>query len=303
MIICQICKRKFKNFRCLGSHTTQSHKISKEEYYKSYILHIPTFISKCKNCGKPTQFSNLVKGYQRCCGIKCGKLLDCKNPEYIKNISIKTKAAMQNPDVRQNLLNAVRKPKSLATREKMSISSKQKFINDPTLKDRLYTIERNEKISHSKLEYWKIHPEEKKRVGTIWKILKDRDEDKWRKHLLVASKLGFEKLFGNNGETSLEIKMYKFLEDNDITFKKQYEIEYKLFDAYLPDYNILLEFDGEFWHKQSLEECTYGFQTVSFYNDIRKNEIAKSNNIPLFRIRENEPPEKVLEYINYIETK
>jgi hypothetical protein len=303
MIICQICKKEFKNFRCLSSHTTQSHKISKEEYYKNHILLSPNFISQCKNCGNPTKFINSSKGYQRCCGIKCGKLFDCKNPEYIKNISIKTKEAMKNPDVRERFLTSVRKPKSKETLKKMSISGKEKFINDPTIKDRIYTKERNEKISKAKKLYWKTHPKEKIRVGNIWKLLKNKDENKWRKHLLKASKLGFEKIFGENGETTLEIKMYKFLEDNNIKFEKQYEIEYKLYDAFLPDYHILLEFDGEFWHKKTLNECQYDFQITSYHNDILKNEIAKEHNIPLFRIREDDPPERILEYINSIKSK
>ena len=64
----------------------------------------------------------------------------------------------------------------------------------------------------------------------------------------------------------------------------------KLFDAYLIEYNILLEFDGEFWHKSSLEECMYDFQKESFYNDQIKNSIAKKHDITLYRIRENDNP-------------
>ena len=92
--------------------------------------------------------------------------------------------------------------------------------------------------------------------------------------------------------------MYNFLQLNNIKFEKRYELDQKQYDAYLPDYNILLEFDGKFWHKQSLEECTYSFQIFNFYNDRRKDEIAKKYNIPLFRIKEDEPQEKILEYIN-----
>jgi len=58
--------------------------------------------------------------------------------------------------------------------------------------------------------------------------------------------------------------------------------------------------DGEFWHKQSLNECKYTFQTMNFYNDLHKNDIAKKHNIPLLRIRENDDPKKILESINSI---
>jgi very-short-patch-repair endonuclease len=284
----------------LGSHFVQFHKISKEDYYikyltKSFEPHL------CEICGTPTRFHNIIVGYGRfCSGVCAGKANRFRSEEDKRKISESTKLAMKRPDVIQRHLTAVRKPKSKETLQKMSDSGKQRFIKNPELKQKIYTLERNKKISQSKLKYWKTRPEEKKRVGTIWKILKEKDENKWRKHLLRASKLGFEKIYGDDGETTLEIKMYSFLQSKNIRFEKQYEIEYKLFDAYLPDYNILLEFDGEFWHKKSLDECDYDFQITSYHNDILKNEIAQRHNIPLFRIRENEPPEKILECLNII---
>ena len=222
-IICQICKKEFKTLQSLGSHTTQLHKITKEEYYKQYILTLPNFISSCKNCGNPTRFISLVKGYSRCCGNRCGKLYDCKNPEYRENISKKTKLAMKRPDVVFNHLAAVKAPKSQETIKKMSDSGKQKFINHPTLKEKVYTNEeRNKRISKSKKHYWNTHPEEKLKVGNIWKIWKEKDELGWRRHLSSAGRKGFEKIMEMKEETSLEIKIYKFLKDNDIQFKKQY---------------------------------------------------------------------------------
>ena len=41
--------------------------------------------------------------------------------------------------------------------------------------------------------------------------------------------------------------------------------------------------------------CKYPFQKNSYYNDRHKDEIAKKHGIPLFRIREDESPEKILE--------
>jgi G:T-mismatch repair DNA endonuclease (very short patch repair protein) len=176
----------------------------------------------------------------------------------------------------------------------MSILAKRKFIDYPNIKEKMYTEERNKKISLAKEKYWKEHPENKIRVGNMWKSEKEKDEVKWRKRLLDASKKGFEKIYAPNGETSLETKLYNFLSDNNIKYEKQYELDGKLFDAYLVEYNILLEFDGEFWHKLSLEECMYDFQKESFYNDQIKNSIAKKHNITLYRIRENDTPTIIL---------
>lgn len=332
---CQICNRDCKNFVSLGIHLIRSHKVVGKEYYDKFMKSSDEGF--CKSCQKQTEFKNLREGYRTTCSQDCSRRLMSSpeirkkykqvclekygvenassldwvkkknsdthfqlmsNPNEQEKISIATKEAMQRDDVKQNHLIAVRKLKSEETIQKMSDAAKQRFINDPTLKDRIYTSERNDKVSDAKVEYWKTHPEEKKRVSNIWKVWKERDEDGWRKHLLEAGKRGFKKLFNGTGETKLEKKMYAFLTEHSIKHQRQYQLDYKIYDAYLPDYNVLLEFDGEFWHKQSLKECKYGFQIQKYYNDIRKNEIAKKHGIPLFRIRENESPEKILEYIN-----
>ena len=122
-------------------------------------------------------------------------------------------------DVKQNHLAAVRKPKAKETIKKLSDALKQRFIDDPTLREKIYTPERNDKVSDSKTEYWKIHPEKKERVANIWKLWKARDEDGWRRHLLRASQLGFKKIFSDSGETKLETKMYSFMDLNKINYQ------------------------------------------------------------------------------------
>ena len=307
---CKICNRECKSFGSLGTHIVKQHHISVKDYYDSHSKQDNE--GKCIVCNYQTEFKTISEGYRKTCGKTCAQSLATNkqardkarqtclgrygvenasmlnetkrkvsetqvkrllDPKERTKISIATKIAMQKEDVKQRHLVAVRLPKSKETLKKMSNAAKQKFINDPTLKDRLYTSERNEKISKSKIIYWKTHPEERKRIMDIWKA---------------------------RSETKLETKMYDFLLNHNLRFEKRYELGQRQYDAYLPDHNLLLEFDGEFWHKQSLDECKYNFQTFNFYNDRRKDEIAKSNNIPLLRIRENEPPEKILDYINNI---
>jgi hypothetical protein len=333
-LTCQLCQRECKNFKSLGTHLIKEHKTQSEYYYNKFIKKENIL---CKICKQTTKYINLSIGYAPTCSRACSRKLmnttDARNKakqtimnkygvehysktnehshthskfvkKYFsdlnnrKKISILTKIAMKREDVKQNHLNAVRKPKSQETIEKQSNSARLKFINNPDIKNKIYTPQRNKKISIAKKKYWEEHPERKIVVGNIWKKVKEKDECKWREHLLSASKKGFEKIFKHNGETSLEIKIYKFLDDNNIKYKKQYELNYKLFDAYLIDYDILLEFDGDFWHKQTLEECKYNFKKESYYNDIHKNEIAKKYNIPLYRIKETDSPAIVLDVIN-----
>lgn len=294
MIKCKICNKEFNDFRCLGSHIRQSHNIEKVNYYLTYITPKKGF---CKNCGNETKFISLNKGYYNCCSNKCAKLWDNKNPDYRKKISITTKNAMWRSDVRNKFLEKVRQPKSKETIEKISKSVKENFKIDPTLKKRMYTKERNKKISVGRINYLKLHPEEKIRVGSIWKIWKARDEAGWRKHLLNASKKGFEKIFAPCGDTSLEIKLYTMLSLENLEYNKKYELNGKIYDAYLPKYNVLIEIDGEFWHKNSLEECKYKFQVESFHNDKEKEKIALNNGLKLIRIKEKHIPKTITEIL------
>jgi hypothetical protein len=70
--------------------------------------------------------------------------------------------------------------------------------------------------------------------------------------------------------TSLEIKYYNML-------------------AYLPDENILFEFDGAFWHPKTAEDAKYIFQKKSMRVDELKNKIAADKGYKIIRIREDEP--------------
>lgn len=61
--------------------------------------------------------------------------------------------------------------------------------------------------------------------------------------------------------------------------------------------DTLVEFDGDFWHPKTLEECKYPFQESNFKKTIIKNEYAKNNGYELFRIRQSSK-EIILDLIN-----
>lgn len=86
--------------------------------------------------------------------------------------------------------------------------------------------------------------------------------------------------------TSLEILYYNMLKELKIKYIPQYPLSGKFYDAYLPDYKILLEFDGTFWHPSELKYATYDHQKKNFFNDIKKDKYAKDYGLTLYRIRE-----------------
>lgn len=93
--------------------------------------------------------------------------------------------------------------------------------------------------------------------------------------------------FESKGEKTIKI----FLEKNSINFitQKQFEdcknINPLKFDFYLPEYNLLIEYDGEL-HYTPFKENERGYKKLKQIqlHDQIKNEYCKNNNIPLLRI-------------------
>jgi hypothetical protein len=94
-IICQLCKREFKNLLALKVHLARSHKHqSSEEYYDLYLSNGKSNVCIC---GEKRKFYNISKGYMLSCGSnKCAtkinfqKLRDLGEDEYKKEIDKRT---------------------------------------------------------------------------------------------------------------------------------------------------------------------------------------------------------------------
>jgi hypothetical protein len=272
-IACPICSKNCRGR--LIKHLVVHGYVTEESFLKDYPSH-PLETDAWKNA--KIKISKKAKE----------RLKDKKERE---KISAATKLAMSRPEVRKNFEAAVCKPLSEETKRKMAKSISAALAN-PEVKKKMYTLERNRKISEKKKLYWDNNPAKKKRVGETWKKVRDKDPEKWKKHLLEISRKGFEVAWGKK-ETSLESKYYEILQSENIEYIPQYELSGKLYDAYLPRENVLLEFDGEFWHPKSLQECRYDWQINNYHNDREKDEIAKTRNIKLIRIREDSPVDSI----------
>lgn len=92
-----------------------------------------------------------------------------------------------------------------------------------------------------------------------------------------------------NHYTSLENRYYNMLKEIGITFVPQYPLSGRYYDAYIPDKNLLLEFDGTFWHPKTESDAKYDHQKKSFKVDRLKDKYAKERGIRIYRIREEAP--------------
>lgn len=212
--------------------------------------------------------------------------LRLSDPAARRKISETTKSAMKRDDVKLKHLDSVRRPKSVNTIKLLSDKAKDR-MRDETFRSKVFTEERNAKIAKSKVEYWKNNADAKLRVASLWKEVRDRDPEKWLTRLRKISQSGFEAAWGKS-ETEFETRMYSILVADGLHFEKQYVIDGKRFDAFLTSEKVLIEFDGDFWHPLSLDECQYPWQVDNYHNDRNKDEIARNAGIPLLRIRESD---------------
>jgi len=98
--------------------------------------------------------------------------------------------------------------------------------------------------------------------------------------------------------TKIEEKIKTILTNNSIEFKKNFftrcgsgKNEFRIYDFYLKEYNLLIEADGDYWHgnpkfyKKSVLNKT---QNKNIKNDIFKNELAIKKGFNIVRFWENE---------------
>lgn len=84
----------------------------------------------------------------------------------------------------------------------------------------------------------------------------------------------------NKKNTNIEIKFQQFLNDNNILYKTQYPTDFGIVDFYLPDFNILIEIDGSYWHPVNCEKIPLN-NIANILSDIKKSALPN-----LIRIRD-----------------
>lgn len=95
--------------------------------------------------------------------------------------------------------------------------------------------------------------------------------------------------FNFNKMSKPEIEVEKYLKDNNIEYKYNYELCGKLYDFYIPSINTLIEVDGIYWHgKNKKINDLNETQVRNRKNDQIKDRLAVDNGYNLIRIWEDE---------------
>jgi G:T-mismatch repair DNA endonuclease (very short patch repair protein) len=86
-----------------------------------------------------------------------------------------------------------------------------------------------------------------------------------------------------------ERKVKSILESKHIEFISPFVLKNKLYDIFIPKYNIIIEVDGCYWHNKGVSIKKMNFQQLRRYkNDKYKDNLAKNNGYNLVRIWEDE---------------
>jgi hypothetical protein len=177
---------------------------------------------------------------------------------------------------------------------KAKASIRAYYMNNPESYKTKYTKERNEKIRQRQLKRWSTIPADERSLmlKNVQLTAKNRiGEDAFNQIKRQNGSKSFAKFTAKDNiqcASLFEQEMYTILSDANIKFIPQFEFNGWFFDCYIPDKNLILEFDGDFWHPRDITECKYDFQYKRLHTDRFKTNLAIKAGYDIIRIRESE---------------
>jgi len=95
-------------------------------------------------------------------------------------------------------------------------------------------------------------------------------------------------------ETFFEERVLKPL---NVKYSDQKKVSTKYYDFYLPEYNLLIEVDGDYYHAKDRDKKLNEMQKKNIVNDHKKNLIANSKGYNIIRFWESTIKNKTLTVI------
>jgi hypothetical protein len=256
MPICQVCLKSFQN---LTSHINAKHNLNKSSYYSLYpgaeLIDkelSKKFSDRAKQTHKQLKEADPVE-YSRVRRQTCETMRNKKGKDF--RHSDETKEKMSASHTGQ-----ARAPHTEETKAKLSQAKTGK------------PLKLSDEAKKSKSEKQKQRWQERK--GNTAEFAEYISAlSKARKEYILLNGVSLPK---KGKKTSIETRFELFLIDHGIEYKFQYFLNGKYYDFYLPLTNMLIEVDGEYWHRFPR----------AIKNDLEKHVIAKDANIRLLRLTE-----------------
>lgn len=192
-------------------------------------------------------------------------------------------------EMQKRIANRVLSPEGLLKRSK---AMKDRWKNNGS---QFITAERNQKVSAAKKEWWEkkndLERSEFIKQKVIPKVRERLGEEVYRAQLREKSIKGYQTLLQKGSGKLLnnfEQEMVSLIESRGFICTPQFEVDKWYYDCYIPEKNLLVEFDGDYWHPASLEDCTNSRLKRQWKIDRKKEEVAKQKGYNIVRIRQSE---------------
>ena len=115
--------------------------------------------------------------------------------------------------------------------------------------------------------------------GKALKLIKSRFKNSSNNNFCSLSCAAIHRIkFMPNKSTSIERAIKSVLDYLNITYEEQYIVSGFIADFYLPDYNLIIECDGDYWHNRPEQ----------IIKDKRKNAVYKRFGYSLLRLWEHD---------------
>lgn len=288
MFKCPRCGQEYSSYKSLSKHTRITYKLYGESLYCEYhgIKETPT--CKC-GCGTPTKW-RIDRGY--------GEYVNGHNARTNNPMTGKTHSETAKQNISQKRKEKFANGTYEIWQHKDGIQYEQarKLIGEKSRKEN--NPERASKISQKLKGKIRTEKHQQKLSSAIKKAWENEElRERQRENIL-------NRFFNKKKQqpSKLELKFCKTLDILQIEYKFQHIVHSRVFDFYLPKYNILIEVDGDFHHcnPKKYESPVYESQQVTVKNDAIKNQIVKDNGYILLRFWEsdiNERPSWVIQQI------
>lgn len=231
-------------------------------------------------------------------GKKLSEEIKRKISERHKGINTWSKGKIISKETREKLrLANTGKKRSEETKKRISNSHKGKKFSDEHKKNLSISMR---SIRKNKIGYWKgkkrplMSNEHRKKIsiGNTGKKHSQKTKEKLRKYHILYPIKKFK-------DTKIELKVEKELQNRQINYQKQVPLcNIANVDFYLPEYKIIIQCDGCYWHGCPIHHPDD--PTNKKNNDIKKDLILLSNGYKIYRFWEHEINESVEKCIDRI---
>lgn len=289
---CEICGKDHRNKKFC----------SRECQYISYKkLKVERIKIICPNCGKEfeTTQNEIDRGKGKYCSRKCVDLhkkityLGENNPMYGKSLTTEQKEKKSK---------IIKKTWEVEEIRNKRIEGLEKY----RIKNGFFPGTDKESLEKRKMTILKKYGKEHN-----WSVQEVRDKcektclERYGKNSWVIAQK-------SSKNSKIEEEIFKFFDNLNIEYEKSYyvyfeneknEKKYKIYDCYIPKYNLLIEADGDYWHgNPDYYSELNDTQLKNKQNDLFKNKLAKKFGYSLVRIWEHEINnlnfEKIINFIN-----